>query len=158
VQCYNMLRIKCMPCCGHRYYQHLCIKSCRLELITVYKLSFVCNTVIHQKHLAHCATPPPRPPAHHAHPLALCLQLHCTLHELNSTSPLVCTDSAGLPMIVQQEPRHQHNGISKGSTSPAQGSTIPASAHRPDVHVSNVILDISTGVVATLNLTQGDIL
>ncbi|DBA96852.1 TPA: hypothetical protein ACH3X3_013008 [Trebouxia sp. C0006] len=58
------------------------------------------------------------------------------------------------PMIVQQETRQQHNGRPKGSTSPAQDSTLSASSQCPSVQVSNMTLDFSTGVVATVTSTQ----
>ncbi|KAL0024988.1 hypothetical protein WJX77_009108 [Trebouxia sp. C0004] len=70
-----------------------------------------------------------------------------------NTSAITLGSSAS--MTVQQEPRHQYNGISTGSTSAAQGSTRPAFTHRPDVHVSNVIFNISTCVMATWKPTQG---
>ncbi|DBA70923.1 TPA: hypothetical protein ACH3X2_011368 [Trebouxia sp. C0005] len=59
------------------------------------------------------------------------------------------------PITVQPEPCHQHNGIPKGSTSLAQDNTRPTNAHLPDVHVSNVTLDIITGITATPQFLQG---
>ncbi len=62
-------------------------------------------------------------------------------------------------MIVPKKPRHQHSGKPMGPNSPAQENTLPASTHHPDGPVSNVTLDITTGVVgSTPEWTQGDIL
>ncbi len=91
-------------------------------------------------------------------PLNLDLQLHRTLSELYFNSLLVYTGPAGSSTFVPKKPRHQHNGTPKGFNSPAQQNTLSAIAHRPDVFVSNVTLDITTGAVATPTLTPGDIL
>ncbi|KAL0043952.1 hypothetical protein WJX82_008536 [Trebouxia sp. C0006] len=71
-----------------------------------------------------------------------------------------CTTEADFtnssPKIVPRKPRHQHNGISKGSNSTAKDNIPPASTHCPDVvFVSNVTSDITTGLVATPTLTPG---